>query len=53
MAGWESCRHSGRHQIGIKLGHPGNIARFEIDTYMHCLNNFPYMSILGGHFAHG
>lgn len=46
MAGWESCRHSARHRLCLKLHQPCIIRRLEIDTYMHCLNPFRYLSVL-------
>lgn len=46
MAGWESCRHSARHRLGIALAHPSVVRRLEIDTYLHCLNPFRFMSVL-------
>lgn len=47
MAGWESCRHSARHALGIDLGKSSHLMRIEIDTYMHRLNAFKYVAVLG------
>lgn len=46
MAGWESCRHSARHRLGLHLAKPGQVKRLEIDTYMHCLNPFRFIAVL-------
>ena len=46
MAGWESCRHSLRHRFGFKLKQEcSRISHVEIDTYMHSLNAFKYVSV--------
>lgn len=47
MAGWESCRHSARHRLGLQLAKAGHVKRLEIDTYMHCLNSFRFMAVFG------
>jgi len=47
MAGWESCRHSARHRLGLVLSKPALVSTFIIDTYMHCLNPFRFMGVLG------
>lgn len=48
MAGWESCRHSCRHRLGIRFESPltAPIEQVEVDTYLHCLNPFRYLCIL-------
>lgn len=46
MAGWESCRHSARHRLGIRLNGPARITRLDVDTFMHCLNSFQFIAIL-------
>jgi allantoicase len=49
MAGWESCRHSCRHRLGIAFSEPLDIEQvnvIEVDTYMHCLNPFRAFCIL-------
>lgn len=52
MAGWESRRHSARQAIAIQLppGGPYTASKIVIDTYMHCLNAFKVMFVLGGVF---
>lgn len=47
MAGWESCRHSARHRLGIDLKSACHITKIEIDTYLHRLNSFKFICILG------
>ncbi len=47
MAGWESCRHSARHRLGIAFARPVLVESVELDTYMHCLNAFKCVAILG------
>lgn len=47
MAGWESCRHSARQRLGIRLPARSVVHRIEVDTYMHCLNAFKAMYIFG------
>lgn len=46
MAGWESCRHSSRHRLGIRLPRRSVIKTIELDTYLHCLNPFRYAAVL-------
>jgi len=47
MAGWETCRHSYSHILGITLGRRCQPSSIQIDTYMHLLNAFKVVGILG------
>eukprot|EP01111_Echinosteliopsis_oligospora_P000272 TRINITY_DN1024_c0_g1_i1.p1 TRINITY_DN1024_c0_g1~~TRINITY_DN1024_c0_g1_i1.p1 ORF type:complete len:401 (-),score=89.49 TRINITY_DN1024_c0_g1_i1:68-1270(-) len=46
MAGWESARHAARQFIIFALAKPSAVHGFLIDTYMHLLNNFRYVTVL-------
>jgi len=46
MAGWESCRHSARHRLGLEFAQPVAPKKIVVDTYMHCLNPFRFMAAL-------
>ena len=47
MAGWETCRHSFVHRMGLVLRKPAALGRLEVDTYMHRCNPFRYVAVLG------
>jgi len=47
MAGWETCRHSYRQRVGITLAQKCIPDLFEVDTYLHYINNEEWVTILG------
>eukprot|EP01111_Echinosteliopsis_oligospora_P004171 TRINITY_DN1662_c0_g1_i1.p1 TRINITY_DN1662_c0_g1~~TRINITY_DN1662_c0_g1_i1.p1 ORF type:complete len:406 (+),score=76.16 TRINITY_DN1662_c0_g1_i1:170-1387(+) len=46
MTGWRTKRHGARHVAGIQLAKAATVRGLLIDTYMHCLSNFPYITVL-------
>lgn len=51
MAGWESCRHSGVHYLIVRMPDQSCVHRIEVDTYMHVLNPFRYVCVLGANLV--
>eukprot|EP00026_Physarum_polycephalum_P010411 Phypoly_transcript_10574.p1 GENE.Phypoly_transcript_10574~~Phypoly_transcript_10574.p1 ORF type:complete len:364 (-),score=66.37 Phypoly_transcript_10574:66-1157(-) len=50
MAGWESKRHSARHALIVAIPGTATATKILVDTYMHCLNAFQFISIFAGNF---